>query len=161
MMNKKGSERDILLIVVIGFGMVLASLFALKFMNIINTQFQAQPDSQVSAEAKTMIGTINTRLPKWIDGAFILFWVLFMIVGMFLSFQIQANPVFLPISIFYFIFMVFISKLFSSIYTSLVTSTALSTEAGLLTIIPYVVPRLPIFTFIFGAVIIGLMVVKR
>lgn len=160
-MNKKGSTRDIFLIVILGFGLVIASLMALKVMSVINTEFQAQPDSSVSAQAKTVLSTVNTRLPKWVDGAFLMFWILFMVVGMFLAFQIQTNPVFLPISIFYFIFMVFISRLFASMYNQLVASSILSTEAGLLTIIPYIVPRLHIFSFVFGALIVGIMVIKR
>lgn len=161
MNNNKGSLRDVFLIVIIGFGLVLASLFALKVMTVLNTQFQAQPDSAVSQPAKTVLSTVNTRLPKWVDGAFLMFWILFMVVGLFLAFQIQSNPVFLPVSIFYFLFMIFISRLFASIYNQLVTSALLSTEAGLLTIIPYVVPRLHYFTFVFGALIVGVMVVKR
>jgi len=159
MKNKKGSVRDVLFIVVIAFGLVIGSLLALKVMNTINDQFQA--NSGVSVEAKTTMNTINDRLSKWIDGAFLLFWVLFIILGMFLAFQIQSNPVFFPISIIYFIFLIFLSKLFSSIYTTMATSASLSTQAGLLSIIPFVMTRLPLFSFIFGSIIIGLMVIRR
>ena len=159
MKQKKGSIRDVFLIVIIAFGLVIGSLLALRIMNTINTEFQASDD--VSAQAKTTMSTINSRLPKWIDGAFILFWVLFMIFGIFLAFQVESNPVFFPISIIYFIFLIFISRLFASIYTELASSSTLSTQAGLLTIIPYMIPRLPTFSFIFGVIIIGVMVVKR
>lgn len=157
--NNKGSLRDILLIVFFGMGMILAGLFALKVMSVMNTQLQAQ--DEVPTQAKAVLTTVNNRLPKWIDGAFLLFWVVFMIVGIFLAFQIQSNPVFLPVSIFFFIFMIFISKMFSTVYTNLATSSILSTEASTLSIIPYVVPRLPIFSFVFGAIIITVMVIKR
>lgn len=159
MKNKKGSMRDTLLIVVLGFGLVMASLFALKVINVVNDKFQST--SMVPAEAKASMNTITVRMPKWIDGAFILFWVMMMIFGLFLALQINTNPVFLPISIIYFIFLIFISKVFASIYTKMAASTALAAEAASLSIIPYILPRLPIFSFIFGAVIIGVMVIKR
>lgn len=158
-MKQKGSMRDIFLIVIIGFGLVLASLFAIKIMNVINMKMQAS--SHISTEAKAVLTTVNTRLPKWVDGAFLMFWVLMMILGMFLALQIQTNPVFLPISVIFFFFLVLVSRFFGSIYTQMVSSTVLSTQAGLLSIIPYVMPKLHIFSFLFGVIIIGLMVVKR
>jgi len=158
-MKRKGSLRDIILITVLGFGMVLAGLFAIKVLNVINDQFQSS--SLVPAEGKEILNTMNDRLPKWVDSAFLLFWVLLMIVGVILAMMINTNPVFIPISIFYFIFLIFISRVFSVIYLRLVESASLSTQAGLLSIIPYILPRLPLFSFIFGALIVGVMVVKR
>lgn len=159
-MRKKATTRDVILIVaLIGFGMVVASLMALRVMRLVNDQFQAH--ESISDEAKQTMTTVNTRLPAWVDSAFLLAWVLFMIVGLVLAFQVPTSPVFLPLSIFYFLFMVFISRLFASVYTQLASSSVLSTEAGLLTIIPYVVPRLHIFTFIFGILVVTLMVIKK
>lgn len=158
-MNRKASGRDIILVVVIGFAMVLAGLFAIKVLTFINDKIQSV--NSVPAEAKQTLNVVTTRVPKWIDGAFLLFYVLFMIAGLFLAMQINSNPVFLPISIFYFLFLVFISRVFSVVYSRLVASSALSDAAATLNIIPYVMPRLPLFSFVFGVLIIGVMVVKR
>lgn len=159
MMHKKGTIRDIFLIVILGFGMVLAGLFAIKVLNVINDKFQSS--SLVPTEAKTTFNTVNDRLPKWVDGAFLLFWILLIIVGLFLALQVQTNPIFFPISIFYFITLVFVSRLFASIWTQMSTNATLSSSATSLTIIGYMMPKLPLFSFILGVLIIGIMVVKR
>jgi hypothetical protein len=158
-MNKRASMRDIIFIVVLAFAMVLAGVFAVKVMNVVNEKFQAA--DAVPAEAKATLSSVNTRLPKWIDGAFLLFYVLMMLLGLFLAMQINTSPVFIPLSIFYFIFLVFISRVFSVIYSRMILSTTLASQASQLSIISYVLPKLPLFSFIFGALIIGIMVVKR
>jgi len=159
MKYKKGSTNDLILTVIIGFGMVVVGLIALRVFSDINTQFQAS--DSVSAGTKATLTAVGNKLPAWIDGGFLLFWVVLFIAGMFLAMQINTNPVFFPISIFYFIVLTFISYLFRSVYLQLVASSVLSTQAGLLSIIPFIVPRLHYFSFVFGILTISLMVIKR
>lgn len=157
--HKRGSLEDVLLLTILSFMLAIGGLFAIMIFKNINTNLQAQ--AGISTEAKSMLNVMDTRLPKVIDGAFIFFYVCFVLVGLFLAFQIPTNPAFFPISVIYFVLLTFISKIFSVIYARMAATSTMSTAAATLSITPYVFDKLPLFSFIFGILIIGVMVIKR
>lgn len=157
--NKKGDLQDVFLFTILAFGLVIAGLFALKIFSVINTQFQAS--SQIPTESKALLTVTGQRLPKWIDYGFIFLYVVLMIVGLFLAFQIPTTPAMFPISIIYFILLVFISRIFETIYTRISAESTMSAVASQFTVIPFIIDKLPTISFIFGVLIIGIMVIRR
>ena len=158
-MKKKAVFRDLFFITILVFVFAFGILFVLRILTSFNTSIQAM--AIVPAAAKTAVNTITTRAPMILDGAFILLWVLLMIVGLILALQVQTNALYLVISIIYFIFLIFITKIFSVLYARFVSNVALASVNSTLLIIPFLMARLPLFTFVFGAIIIAFMVVKR
>lgn len=158
-LKRRGSLRDVLFITVIIFALVLTSIVGIKFMQQLDDALQSQDG--ISEEAKNVSSTVRTRLPKWVDGAFILIWSFMMVFGFILAINIQSNPVFLPVSIIYFIFLIFISQVFSTVYENMVAIDSLSGTVTTMTFIPFMMPKLPLFSFIIGIMIVGFMVINR
>lgn len=158
-MNKKGDLQDILLFTVIAFGLVLGGIFALKIFNVINTQFQSS--DVIAQESKDLLTVASNRLPKWIDFSFVFIYVALIIVGLFLAFQIPTTPAMFPVSIIYFVLLVFISRIFKTIYTAISTTDTMITTASQFQVIPFIIDKLPVISFIFGVLIIGVMVIRR
>ena len=158
-LTKKGSLQDVLLLTILAFMLSIGGLFSIMIFKNINTQLQSQDG--ISTEAKSMLNTMDVKLPKWLDGAFIFFYVCFVILGLFLAFQIPTNPSFFPISIIYFVLLTFISKILSVIYGRMAAAPSMASAAATLGVIPYMMDKLPIFSFVIGVLIIGIMVIKR
>jgi hypothetical protein len=156
---KKGSERDIMMIVTICLTIGILALIVIKFVSMFNAQIQDKSD--IPQIAKDVSTTINTRLPKWMDGAFIMLYIFLMIVALILALMVESNPIMLPISILFMLFVVLISFMAANIWNSLVLNENLATEAASLPIMSFMIPKLHIFSFIIGMGILVLMVAKR
>lgn len=156
---KKGSERDIMMIVTICLTIGILALIVIKFMNMFNAQIQAKDD--VPQLAKDVSSTIDSRLPKWLDGAFIMLYIFLMIVALVLALMIDTSPIMLPISLLYMVFIVLISFIAANIWKRMITDPNLITQAATLPIMSFMMPKLHIFSFIIGMGILVLMVTKR
>lgn len=157
--NKKADLQDVFLFTILAFGIVLGGIFALKMFTVINDQFQSS--SVIPAESKSVLTVASDRLPKWIDYGFIFIYIVLIIVGLFLAFQIPTTPAMFPISIIYFILLVFLSRIFKTIYTQIATTSTMTSISSQFSVIPYMIDKLPVISFIFGVLIIGIMVIRR
>lgn len=155
----KGSAQDIFFIVGLVLTLAIVGILAVKFVTIMNTQIQAK--AEFPAVAKETMSTVTTRLPTWIDGAFLFVYVFLLIIALILAMSVDTNPVMLPISVIYMIFLVIISRMVGVLWDRISTSATLATEAALFPIINFMMPKLHIFSFVVGVGILILMVIKR
>lgn len=160
-MNKKAILQDEVFIVLLVFATVIGGLLAVKLLTMINTKVQAMPDSQMPEKAKEAMSTYSTRLPKWVDGAVIFIFIMMQLVALFLALQIPTNPVFLPISAIVYVIITGISYFFSIIYNRISTAAAVTSANASMPISAHLMSNLHIFSFVFGVIILGVMVAKK
>lgn len=156
---KKANLQSQFFIVLVIFGTIVAGLFAVRILSAFNSKIQSK--DSVPDVAKQSIDVYNTRLPKWVDGALIFFFVLFQIVSLFLALQIPTNPILLPLSFIMYAFSTIVSYFLSIIYNRISTSAELLAAGSQLTAGQYLMSNLHILSLVFGVIIISLMVIKR
>jgi hypothetical protein len=146
-------------IVLLCLSIAICGIIVIKFMNKFNEQIQLRGDAPQIA--KDTSNVISSRLPKWLDSAFIFVYILLVILAFFLAMMVESNPAFLVITFIYMFFLVIISKIVGSIWARLILDPNLASEAATLPIINYMIPRLTIFSFVISVGILIIMVSKR
>lgn len=157
--SKRGSERDIFFIVALILVFGIIALIGVKFVSMFNSKVQEM--SSIPTAAKEVSNLIDTRMPKWLDGAFILLYAFLMIIAIVMALLVDSNPVMLPISILYMVFLVVFSRIAGIIWTKLSADSSIAAQAAGLPIMSFMMPKLHIFSFVIGMVILILMAVKR
>lgn len=158
-MKKKGTAREVLFSVLIVFACAFATLIAMKLLSSINTKWQAK--AEIPDASKNFMSTMNTRMPRWMDGFIIMLWVMLILVCIFLAFQIPTSPIYFPISVIAFLGLTFVTYVFRGLYIRIAAASQLAGQSALLPMTQYLITHLHIFTFVIAVVITGLMVIKR
>lgn len=154
-MNKAGSARDVILIIVVVFVMGIAA-FIMNYMgNTAITQMVNTPAINESTEAVTALNSatdVNNRFDYIVFGCFIGFVLAMMITG----WLVGGHPIFMFIYFIFVIIAVVVAVVLSNTWEMVSTSSVFGTTIANFTITNHLLTNMPIYAAVIG--ILGLIV---
>jgi hypothetical protein len=157
--NKKGSFFDLIIMVAIAFGLVIAFIFITTITDQLNVAFQDTPIGQSNYSNTTMQQT--TSVTHNLDFITLTVFICLFIVTILFAVYIPANPIFIPIFIIFGIIGVIICIPLSSGYEEFAENSALSaTVNSYYPITDIIMSNLPIFFAAFTAILLIITYVK-
>lgn len=152
--NKKGSSQDLAFIGLLLLVFSISVLIGFKVMGALNTEFQAS--SEVDTYGKAASTELTSKFTGVIDNMFLFLTIGLAIGAIALAALVRIHPIFLVFFIIALIIIIFVSGIMSNIYSEMASNSNLSAEANQLTMISFIMDKLP---FIVGIIGILLMIV--
>lgn len=153
--NKKGALEDVVYILVTLLVVAMMFLIGFKFVNELNTNFQAS--DVVNADGKTASQKINDLYPTVMDNAFLYLTIGLMIVTIVLAMLVVFHPVFFVFYLILLPIVIFIGGVASNIYQEMAANTEIASIANQLTFTSYVLNYLPIILGVFSFILAIIM----
>lgn len=149
--SKKGGIQDLIYIMVVltVFGAMI--LFGFKFMDELNSEFQA--NDKINQRGKDAVSSINNLYPTVVDNTFLYLMIGLCIVALIFAMLVAIHPVFF---ILYFVFLtiiIYVGGILSNIYQEMAANAALTSVADQLVYTSHILQYLPIIIGIFGIVL--------
>ena len=116
----------------------------------VNSELQTSGFSQ---QGKDILTNTSNRYVDLFDGLFLTVFVLLWVVTLFLAYQIDANPIFFPITLFVFAVLVILAAVFGNTFYTFSENAQIQEYAADFTVIPFVMNN-----FVTTMVIIGFSV---
>lgn len=126
--NKKGGLSDIIFLV--AFLSVIIVLFVFGYKLINESNIRVQTMDVVTDEAKTAMGTVETKYRSTMDTAFLFLWLGSFLAAVISAWFIDSHPVFFFLSVFVFVIILVAVVPMSNALESLISDPQLSSEAA-------------------------------
>lgn len=152
LLNKRGSILDILILIVVVFGLSIILLIGSKISTEMNKSLQQNP--MMTNNSKTMLQESVDRFVPLFDGVFItvlVFLFLAIIIG---AYYVDTHPAIFIFSIILMGIFVMLAGIFANVYDTAANSTELSVEAAKFTFIPAIMHNFVIVITIMGFVVL-------
>ena len=137
-MKKKAAFDDLFVLIIVGFIFAIFIIICSMLIHKTNTAYQDM--DAIPASAKTMIANSSNTYDTLFNGIFMTIFLTLAIGSIILASQIDANPIFFPISIIIYVILIIISAVFGNAYYSVASNPEMVTYAE----------NFPIITFIFN-----------
>lgn len=142
--NKKGNMIiDSLTILVFIVLFAIITIIIMPFFNDINNDIQNSTD--MNNQSKEVVQDVYNTYPSIMDSGFILFFVLLWILVIVASFNIEAHPIFLVISIIALTFIVIVAALVTNVYEETIEDPDIITYQSSFPMTVFVMGHLPYF----------------
>lgn len=155
-LNKRGSARDVILLVVI---LLVLGLGFLLFHKVANDVVDKMQDTEIISDSPIANSTLTTagELTDHMDWLFVVVYVGFLIGLIISGFLVETHPIFFIVYVILFIIAIFLSAMVGNIWYLTSTSSAFTTTVTKFSITDFMMGKLPLFTGIAG--MIGLIII--
>ncbi len=149
--SKKGSIQDVTFVIVAILTIAMVTLIGFKISTLWNDEVQSS--TIFGADAKAATDSLNDNFTGTIDNMFMVAVVFLCLGSIILAALVRIHPVFLPVFLFALVILIFFAGIASNIYTEIATTPAFAVEATSLTVISFVMTKLPIISAVFGVLL--------
>lgn len=149
-MNKKAGLDDGIYFIIVMLALAIIFVVGNLVVTKVNTEFQNS--GSISAEGKSISGSLADRYAGVVDGAFLTFFVgvfLAMVIG---AFFIRTHPALFWLSIPILAFFVFIAAIYGNFFENFAQNSQIATSVADFTILTFVMNNYVMF--IMGAIIV-------
>lgn len=146
--KKRGNAfLDTLLVILVLTIISIVAIFGNKIFSDLNDEFQT--DDDLSNVSKQTIGDLETNYPSVMDGIFLTAFVLFWILALVGSWQVDASPIFLIISVLLIGFLLFVGAIMSNTHEEISADPGLTDFAA----------EFPVTNFIMGNLVFVILAI--
>lgn len=146
--KKAQAGLEILLVIILLFGLGIVAVIGNKMFSDLNTELQA--DDSLSNESKAFVATVEANYPSTFDTVFLLALIFLWVLLIVSSFLIDTHPVFFVVTLVILVMCFVISMLIANTYEEFSDDTSFSTYAAEFPITSWVMSHLLIVIIVMG-----------
>ena len=153
--NKKASATDMIFIAIVLTFFAIVTLISFKITNTFNAEIQT--NSIFPTEAKTSTSSLTNIYSGTLDNMSLFVLIGLTIASIALASLVRIHPIFIAFFFIVYVFIIFISAILSNVYTEMASHALLITEANQLTMMGFILGKLPFIIGIIGIIIMVIM----